>query len=127
METYCQNTFCEALAVKEVPVSVNKPSDEIRALCATCEEAYTWGVQHGKKVSRQRKLWILAVADRGVIAHVAVYKDKNQAEKAMIDHLREYHGYKGLDDVGIAYLWLNDRDERLSVEIIEQDIRFDYC
>jgi len=47
METYCQNPLCESTAVKEVPVSVRTPADQVRALCATCEEAYTWGVQHG--------------------------------------------------------------------------------
>lgn len=45
METYCQNPLCENTAVKEVPVSVRTPADQVRALCATCEEAYTWGVQ----------------------------------------------------------------------------------
>ena len=48
METYCQNQFCENKAVKEVPVSVEKPSDQTRSLCAACEEPYTWGVQHGR-------------------------------------------------------------------------------
>jgi len=48
MEQYCQNQFCENKAVKEVPVSLEKPSDQIRSLCAICEEVYTWGVQHGK-------------------------------------------------------------------------------
>lgn len=127
METYCQNTFCEAQAVKEVPVSVKKLSDEVRALCTTCTEAYTWGVQHGKKVSQRRKLWILAVADRGLIAHAVAYKGKEEAQKGMIDHLRKYHGYNGLNDADVAYLWLNEHDEHLSVEIIEQDITFDYC
>jgi len=51
METYCQNPLCENQSVKEVPVSVDNPSDQVRSLCATCEEAYTWGVQHGKRAS----------------------------------------------------------------------------
>lgn len=48
METSCQNPLCENEAVIEVPVSVDKPSDQVRALCAACEEVYAWGVQHGK-------------------------------------------------------------------------------
>jgi len=48
MNKYCQNTFCESEAVEEVPVSVESPSDQRRSLCATCHEAYTWGVQHGR-------------------------------------------------------------------------------
>jgi hypothetical protein len=47
METYCQNPLCQNQAVKEVPVSVDKPCDQVRAVCAACEEAYTWGLQHG--------------------------------------------------------------------------------
>jgi hypothetical protein len=48
METYCQNPLCQNEAIKEVRVSVEKPGDQVRALCALCEEVYTWGVQHGR-------------------------------------------------------------------------------
>lgn len=54
METYCQNPLCQNETFREVRVSVEKPSDEIRALCAICEEAYTWGVQHGEFLARSR-------------------------------------------------------------------------
>src|SRR4030042_329913 len=47
MEKYCQNPLCENEAVKQVPVSVREASDQKRSLCATCEEAYSWGVQQG--------------------------------------------------------------------------------
>lgn len=56
METYCQNPLCENTAVKEVPVSVRTPTDQVRSLCATCEEAYTWGVQHGCMVYQGLKI-----------------------------------------------------------------------
>ena len=56
MEEFCQNPLCENEAVKEVPVSVEKPSDEVRALCAACEEPYTWGVQHGSMVCEGLKV-----------------------------------------------------------------------
>jgi len=56
METYCQNPFCENEAVKEVPVSVEKPSDQTRSLCAACEESYTWGVQHGRMTCQGLKI-----------------------------------------------------------------------
>ena len=51
MEEYCQNPLCENKAIKEVPVSVETASDQTRALCAACEESYSWGVQHGRCVS----------------------------------------------------------------------------
>ena len=47
MEKYCQNPLCENVAIKEVAVSVRAASDQTRALCAACEETYSWGVQHG--------------------------------------------------------------------------------
>lgn len=56
MREYCQNPFCENEAVKEVPVSVEKPSDQTRSLCAACEESYTWGVQHGTMMCRGLKI-----------------------------------------------------------------------
>lgn len=126
METYCKNPFCETRAVREVPVSVNKPSDQVRAVCATCEEAYTWGVQHGKKVSQQRIVWILAIANRGIIAHVTAYNSKAEAEKGMVEYLRECECYDCAGDVNLAYLWLAEHDERLSVEITPQDVHFAY-
>ena len=56
MKEYCQNQFCENEAVKEVSVSVEKSSDQVRSLCATCEESYTWGVQHGKMTCDSLKI-----------------------------------------------------------------------
>ena len=47
MKEYCENQFCESQSIKEVAVSLEKPSDQIRSFCATCEEAFSWGVQHG--------------------------------------------------------------------------------
>jgi len=127
METFCQNPYCETRAVKEVPVSVNKPSDQVRAVCATCEEAYTWGVQHGKKVSQQRIVWILAIADSGIIAHVSAYYSEAQAEKGLVKYLREYEFYDGPEDMETIYRWLDEHDECLSVEITTQDVHFAYA
>jgi hypothetical protein len=48
MKRYCQNPLCENEAVRQVPVSVDRPADQKRSLCGPCEEAYSWGVQHGQ-------------------------------------------------------------------------------
>lgn len=56
MEEYCQNPLCENKAIKEVPVSVRTTSDQVRALCAACEEVYTWGVQHGSMICEGLKI-----------------------------------------------------------------------
>jgi hypothetical protein len=52
MKKFCENRHCENPGFKLIPVSVDKPSDQTRTLCATCEEAYTWGVQHGEMIAR---------------------------------------------------------------------------
>ena len=56
MKEYCENSLCQNKSVKEVPVSVEKPSDQTRSLCAACEELYTWGVQHGRMTSQGLKI-----------------------------------------------------------------------
>lgn len=56
MKKYCQNPLCQNKAVKEVPISVGKPSDQVRALCAACQEPYTWGVQHGCMICEGLKI-----------------------------------------------------------------------
>jgi hypothetical protein len=52
MKKYCQNPSCENEAMKEVSVSIRKPSDRKRTLCAACHKAYTWGVQYGQMATR---------------------------------------------------------------------------
>jgi hypothetical protein len=47
MKEFCENQYCDSPGAKVVPVSVARPSDQKRTLCIPCEEAYTWGVQHG--------------------------------------------------------------------------------
>jgi len=54
VKEYCENPYCENHAVREVPVSVAEPSDEVRALCGACEEAYTWGVGQGRSCSAEK-------------------------------------------------------------------------
>ena len=51
MNPFCDNPLCENPGFKEVPVSVRKAGDQRRTLCAPCEEAYTWGIQHGTFVA----------------------------------------------------------------------------
>jgi hypothetical protein len=53
MHEFCDNPYCENPGTKEVPVSVEKASDQKRTLCAPCHEAYSWGVQHGTMTAQQ--------------------------------------------------------------------------
>jgi len=121
MKRFCENPNCENAAVKKVCVSVALPSDQARSLCATCEEAYAWGVQHGVMTS-WRPVWVLAVADRGVVVHLGVFRKRKDAEEGLVDYLRTYHGYSGRSDRKAVRRWLREHDENLSVEIGEQVI-----
>ena len=53
MTHYCENPLCENEATKRVFVSQEKAGDGRRWLCAACEEAFTWGVQHGSMATRE--------------------------------------------------------------------------
>ena len=50
---YCENQYCEFEAVKRVTVSTEKAGDSKRWLCTACEEAFTWGVQHGTMMAEK--------------------------------------------------------------------------
>jgi hypothetical protein len=117
MKKFCENPNCETPGFKVVPVSVNKPSDQKRTLCATCHEAYTWGVQHGTISSRVKEVWLVAVADRGIVAHVQAYADAKTAITALATYLAEFNGYAGPANIRAIRRWLRQHDENLSVEI----------
>jgi hypothetical protein len=109
MEKYCENSLCENEAVKVVPVSVDKPSDQRRALCAVCEEAYSWGVQHGRMSPKNKKqrLWV----------HARIVGRRRAAVKAVVDYLKTDEGYRGPESMPAVSGWLAEHDERLGVDI----------
>jgi len=117
MEQHCQNPFCENEATKVVAVSVDKPSDQQRSLCAACEEAYSWGVQHGCMMATPKKLWIAAVTHRGNVVHAEAVAAKVKAVKALAKHLRAEEGYVGPAELPGICAWLAEHDERLGIEL----------
>jgi len=117
MEKYCQNQYCENEAAKEVPVSVDKASDQRRSVCATCEEAYTWGVQHGRMQSMPRQVWVMVVTDSGTAIEAQVVRSQHEAVKAATTYLRTQEGYEGAADMPSICEWLVEHDERLGVDI----------
>ena len=123
MKEQCENQLCENKPLKEVPVSIRTPSDQMRSLCTNCEEAYSWGVQHGEMIAEHRTLWILAVADKGIIAFVRAFNSEVLAKKGLVAYLREYERYDGSGDIGMVYDWLREHDECLSIEIVQQDAK----
>ena len=117
MKEFCDNSNCQNPGFKEVLVSVRKPSDQRRTLCATCEESYSWGMQHGAMSSEVKEVWLVAVADRGVVVHVQAYADAKSALTSLASYLAEYNGYKGPANIRAIRRWLRRHDENLSVEI----------
>jgi len=116
---YCQNPLCQNEAVKEVSVSVSKRSDQKRALCALCEEAYSWGVQHGRMAFATRKVWVVAVTDRGNAVYAKVVRSKSQAVKDLADYLRAHEDYSGPAELPGICSWLAEHDEHMGVDIFQ--------
>lgn len=122
MEKYCQNPLCENEATKVVPVSVDRPSDQKRALCAVCEKAYSWGVQHGCFTSVPKKVWALHVSDAGTVVHAGVYRNKCSAVRALAAYLRNQEGYSGSQDLPSICDWMAERNEHLGVDIFPASV-----
>jgi len=122
MERYCQNPLCENEAAKIVPVSVDKPSDQKRALCAACEEVYTWGVQHGRIASVPKKVWVLHVSDAGTVVHAAAFRNKRSAVRDLAAYLRDQEGYSGPDDLPGICDWMAEHKERLGADIFPASV-----
>jgi hypothetical protein len=122
MGKYCQNPFCENEASKKVPVSVDRSSDQRRSLCAVCEEAYSWGVQHGRMSSMRRKVWVLHVTDGGEVVHARVFRNRRKAVKDLAGYLRAQEGYSGPEDLPDISDWLAQHKEHLNVDLFPAPI-----
>ena len=101
--------------IKEIATNSGalKPLDfnEIGILCEkinTCEETC---------ICCQKEVWVLAVTDNGIIGHTKAYNGKLQTEKAMLNYLRSYDGYKGKDNIAEACDWLAKQKGSVKVDI----------
>jgi hypothetical protein len=121
MNKQCQNPLCKNYGKTEVSVSIDSYADQLRTLCACCEESYRYGVRHGKMFIEKLPLWIVAVADSGIVAYVQAYLDRMSAVKSLANYLRENHNYNGEPTMESVFQWLRTHDEHLGVEIICQD------
>jgi hypothetical protein len=65
-------------------------------------------------------LYILTIADRGVVSREQVFCNRQVAEEGLIRYLKENASYDGPDEINAVWRWLEKHDERLSVEIVEQ-------
>jgi hypothetical protein len=66
-------------------------------------------------------LYILAIADRGLVSHAQAFQTRKAAEEGLVRYLKKNEAYHG-SDVGDAWRWLEEHDERLSAEIVEQTV-----
>lgn len=117
MERYCQNPLCENEASKIVSVSVDRPSDQKRSLCAICKEAYSWGVQHGCMTSTPKRVWVLHVTDGGKVVHARIFSNRRAAVKDLVGYFRSQEGYRGPVDLPGISEWIAEHNERLGVDI----------
>ena len=117
MARYCENPLCENEAAGAVPVSVDRASDQQRALCGACNEAYDWGVQHGRRTPKGKRVWVLAVSDRGLVVHSGAFRTRRRAVQGLAQYLRTYEGYHGPAAMPEISDWLAERAEGLGVDI----------
>jgi hypothetical protein len=69
------------------------------------------------------EVWVLAVADRGLIVHTKAFGSKQEAEKALFEYLRSYENYDGPDDITKVCDWLAEHNERLSVDLCSTPVK----
>jgi hypothetical protein len=122
MERYCQNPLCENEASKIVSVSVDRPSDQKRSLCAICEEAYSWGLQHGRLSSASKKIWVLHVTDGGAAVHARIFSNRRAAVEDLVGYFRSQEGYSGPVDLPGICDWMGEHNERLGVDIFPASV-----
>jgi hypothetical protein len=62
-------------------------------------------------------VWVLVVADKGLIVHAKAFGSKQEAEKALFEYLRCYENYDGPDNITKVHDWLAEHNEQLSVDL----------
>ena len=67
-------------------------------------------------------VWVLVVADRGLIVHARAFSSRQGAEKALFEYVRCYENYDGPDDMAKVCDWLAEHDEGLSVDLCSTPI-----
>lgn len=65
-------------------------------------------------------IYILSIADRGLVSQAQAFRTRQAAEEGLIKYLKKAESYDGPDEIDAVWHWLDEHDERLSVEIIEQ-------
>jgi hypothetical protein len=66
---------------------------------------------------RSRKVWVLAVTDRGTVVYGRVFRTRRRAIRDLAEYLRSNEGYDGCADMPSVSDWLAEHDERLGVDL----------
>jgi hypothetical protein len=69
----------------------------------------------------RKPLWLLAIADRGMVVCTQAHPNEDAARKALVAHLRKYNGYKGTAAAAEVRQWLENHDKNLDVKIVRQN------
>jgi hypothetical protein len=69
---------------------------------------------------RKRSLWLVAVADKGIVAFVHACGDEQSAVNGLARHLRKHNGYKGPNDWNNLKTWLDEHEDYLDIRIVRQ-------
>ena len=96
-----------------------KPLD-LKAVNRLCERINTCDEV---TAGRRKHDWVLIVTDRGAIVHVRAYCTKTAAKKGLFKYLRQEHGYDGRKNISAVSEWIERSGNKMSVDIVQQDIR----
>jgi hypothetical protein len=127
MKQFCENERCENPAYREVRVSVNSPGDQVRTFCATCEEAFSTGVQHGTITAHQEVT--VGHVEKFMTAAGFIVLGRNQSDPSR-DGLVEAWAYQGPLDFDVATpvvfgVGLRVRDALIALDLELADPKLD--
>jgi hypothetical protein len=117
MTEHCQNDLCKNEALWQVPISIHRPCDQKRALCAACKQAYDWGVQHGRTTAPPKRVWVLAVTEMGLVIYNGAFRTRPKAVQGLAQYLQAYQGYRGPAEMPGISDWLAQQAQDLGVDI----------
>ena len=69
------------------------------------------------QAEKYAKVWVLAIADKGMIVHARAFTSEIKAKRALTDYLRTYENYRGSDNFSEVLDWVEQHQERLSVDL----------
>jgi hypothetical protein len=66
---------------------------------------------------KSRKVWVLAVTDRGTVVYGRVFRPRPKAIADLAQYLKAHEGYDGPTDMPSISNWLGEYDDRMGVDL----------